>query len=58
MLAAHCDNPDCSSSPTIQEKAMNQKIRITARAGQFEQRKREHLQAGYQPRRRPQTFQE
>jgi hypothetical protein len=47
-LAAHCDSPDFSSSPTIQEKAMNQKIRITTRAGQFEQRKQEHLQAGYQ----------
>jgi hypothetical protein len=27
---------------------MKQKIRITTRASQFEQRKQEHLQAGYQ----------
>ena len=26
---------------------MNQRIRITTRANQFEQRKQEHLQAGY-----------
>jgi hypothetical protein len=28
-------------------KAMNQKIRVTTRANQFEKRKQEHLQAGY-----------
>jgi hypothetical protein len=34
-------------SARFQEKAMSQKIRITTRANQFEQRKQEHLQAGY-----------
>jgi hypothetical protein len=31
----------------FQEKAMKQKIRVTTKASQFEQRKQEHLQAGY-----------
>jgi hypothetical protein len=34
-------------SAKFQEKAMNQKIRITTRANQFEKQKQEHLQAGY-----------
>jgi hypothetical protein len=34
-------------SARFQEKAMSQKIRITTRANQFEQRRQEHLQAGY-----------
>jgi len=34
-------------SAKFQEKAMNQRISITTRANQFEQRKQEHLQAGY-----------
>jgi hypothetical protein len=34
-------------SAKFQEKAMSQKIRITTRANQFEQRRQEHLQAGY-----------
>ena len=34
-------------SAKLKEKAMNQRIRITTRANQFERRKQEHLQAGY-----------
>jgi hypothetical protein len=34
-------------SAEFQEQAMNQKIRITTRANQFERRKQEHLRAGY-----------
>jgi hypothetical protein len=37
----------CLFHQAPQEKAMNQKIRITTRADQFERRKQEHLQAGY-----------
>jgi hypothetical protein len=35
-------------TPHQQENSMKQKIRITTRASQFEKRKQEHLQAGYQ----------
>jgi hypothetical protein len=38
---------NCLFRKVLGKKAMSQKIRITTRANQFEQRKQEHLRAGY-----------
>jgi radical SAM superfamily enzyme len=38
---------NCLFCKVLGKKAMSQKIRITTRANQFEQRKQEHLRAGY-----------
>jgi hypothetical protein len=38
---------NCLFRKVLGQKAMSQKIRITTRANQFEQRKQEHLRAGY-----------